>query len=206
VRILFLSDLWDPRIGSSVRQIYQQAELLRADGHETLLVTTTPDRTLVGRATVEGTELARIHSDYPARFRAWKSLRNRAVIAPLRALLTEWKPDVAHSHLIHSHLSYAALTEARAAGAGVVFTAHDSMTYCYQKLDCFHGGEEHGWALRDYQAIASPWFRTSWAPPCAPTASASTARSTTRSACSRNCPARTLCAPSAPSTDSRASC
>lgn len=152
MRILFLNDLWDPRIGSSVRQMYQQAELLRADGHETLIATTTPDRALVGRATVEGCELVRFHSDYPARFRAWKSLRNRAVIAPLRALLAEWKPDVAHSHLIHSHLSYSALTEARAAGAGVVFTAHDSMTYCYQKLDCFHGGQEHGWALRDYQA------------------------------------------------------
>lgn len=152
MRILFLNDLWDPRIGSSVRQMYQHAELLRADGHETLIVTTTPDRALVGRATVEGSELVRIHSDYPPRFRAWKSLRNRAVIGPLREALREWKPDVAHSHLIHSHLSYAALTEARAAGAGVVFTAHDSMTYCYQKLDCFHGGAEHDWALRDYQA------------------------------------------------------
>jgi glycosyltransferase involved in cell wall biosynthesis len=26
------------------------------------------------------------------------------------------------------------------------------MTYCYQKLDCFHGGAEHGYELRDYQA------------------------------------------------------
>ena len=34
-------------------------------------------------------------------------------------------------------------------GAGVVFTAHDSMTFCYQKLDCFHGGEEHQWERRD---------------------------------------------------------
>jgi len=152
VRILFLNDLWDPRIGSSVRQMYQQAELLRADGHRTLIVSTSPDHALAGRATVEGCELVRIHSDYPARFRAWKSLRNRAVIGPLREVLREFRPDVAHSHLVHSHLSYAALTEARAAGAGVVFTAHDSMTYCYQKLDCFHGGAEHDWALRDYQA------------------------------------------------------
>jgi hypothetical protein len=33
-----------------------------------------------------------------------------------------------------------------------VFTAHDVMTFCYQKLTCFHGGEEHGGALRDYTA------------------------------------------------------
>jgi glycosyltransferase involved in cell wall biosynthesis len=53
---------------------------------------------------------------------------------------------------VHTHLSYAALTEARRAGAGVVFTAHDSMTYCYQKLTCFHGGAAHGFELRDYEA------------------------------------------------------
>ena len=57
-----------------------------------------------------------------------------------------------HSHLIHTHLSYASLTAAREAGAGVVFTAHDVMTFCYQKLTCFHGGEEHGGKLRDYRA------------------------------------------------------
>jgi glycosyltransferase involved in cell wall biosynthesis len=86
------------------------------------------------------------------RFRAWVGLRNRRVIGPLREVLRAWKPDVVHSQLVHTHLSYAALTEARAAGAGVVFTAHDSMTWCYQKLDCFHGGEEHGWGLKDYRA------------------------------------------------------
>jgi glycosyltransferase involved in cell wall biosynthesis len=29
------------------------------------------------------------------------------------------------------------------------------MVFCYQKLTCFHGGEEHGGALRDYPARAS---------------------------------------------------
>ncbi|MCC7014075.1 MAG: glycosyltransferase family 4 protein [Planctomycetes bacterium] len=152
MRILFLNDLWDPRIGSSVRQMYSQSELLRADGHETVIVSTTPERALVGRATVEGCQVVRLHSDYPLRFRAWKSLRNRTLLGALRAFYAEWKPDVVHSHLIHTHLSYAALTEARAAGAGVVFTAHDSMTYCYQKLDCFHGGAAHDYELRDYRA------------------------------------------------------
>jgi glycosyltransferase involved in cell wall biosynthesis len=50
------------------------------------------------------------------------------------------------------HLSYAALDQAREAGAGVVFTAHDVMTFCYQKLTCFHGGPERGGLLRDYRA------------------------------------------------------
>jgi len=59
---------------------------------------------------------------------------------------------VVHSHLIHEHLSYEALREARRVGAGVVFTAHDSMTFCYQKLDCFHGGEDAQWEARNYKA------------------------------------------------------
>lgn len=152
MRILFLNDLWDPRIGSSIRQMYQEAARLRELGHEAAVVSTTPDPALVGKVEVEGCDVWRLHSDYPARFRAWVALRNRRTVEPLRAILAEWKPDVVHSHLIHSHLSYGALTEARRAGAGVVFTAHDSMTYCYQKLSCFHGGAAQGFEGKDYRA------------------------------------------------------
>ena len=152
MRILYLSDLWDPRIGSSVRQMYQLAERLRELGHETAVVSTTQDASQTGWTRAEGSDVYRIHSDYPARFRAWVALRHRSVLEQLRPVLEEQRPDVVHSHLIHTHLSYGALTEARRAGAGVVFTAHDSMTFCYQKLDCFHGGEQHQWKLKQYQA------------------------------------------------------
>lgn len=152
MRILFLNDLWDPRIGSSIRQMYQQAERLRALGHETAVASTTEDPGLVGTEAVEGTEVHRFHSSYPFRLRPWVSTNNRRVLPHLRTLLDRWRPDVVHAQIVHSHLSYASLTEARRRGAGVVFTSHDSMTYCYQKLDCFHGGAEHGFELRDYQA------------------------------------------------------
>ena len=152
MRILFLIDLWDPRIGSSVRQMYQHAEGLRGLGHETAAISTTTDPKEVGWRQVEGMQVFLIYSDYPARFRAWKALNNKPVVRQLRAVLEEWKPDVVHSHLIHEHLSYEALREARRVGAGVVFTAHDSMTFCYQKLDCFHGGEEAQWEERNYKA------------------------------------------------------
>jgi glycosyltransferase involved in cell wall biosynthesis len=152
VRILFLNDLCDPRIGSSIRLMYQEAEELRARGHETVVVSTTKRREEVGVTELAGSEVHRIHSDYPPRFRSWVSLNNRGVVAELRRILGRWKPDVVHSHLIHSNLSYASLTAAREAGAGVVFTAHDSMTYCYQKLDCFHGGPEANWEKKEYTA------------------------------------------------------
>ena len=152
MRVLFLNDLSDPRIGSSVRQMYQEAACLRELGHETAVVTAVQDPADVGETEILGTEVHRLLSSYPPRFRAWVSLDNVRVRKPLRALLAAWRPDVVHSHLIHTHLSYAALTAAREAGAGVVFTAHDVMTFCYQKLTCFHGGEEHGGVLRDYTA------------------------------------------------------
>ncbi len=152
MRLLFLNDLSDPRIGSSVRQMYEHAGELRRRGHETALVTAVQDRSLVGETEIEGLRVFRLHSDYPPRYRAWVSLDNPRVRGPVGEILGRYKPDVVHSHLLHSHLSYHSLTQARRAGAGVVFTAHDVMTFCYQKLTCFHGGEAHGGRLRDYPA------------------------------------------------------
>ena len=152
MRVLFLNDLHDPRIGSSIRQMYQEAARLRELGHATVLVTCTQDRALATPTEIEGMPVLRLWSDYNLRFRGWVSLDNKRVREPLQKILASWQPDVVHSHLVHTHLSYAALTAARRQGAGVVFTAHDVMTFCYQKLTCFHGGEEHGGTLRDYEA------------------------------------------------------
>lgn len=167
MRILFLNDLWDPRIGSSIRLMYQQAERLRALGHETALLTCTQDASLAGETEIEGLRTHRLHSDYDVRWRGWVSLDNPRVRAPVRAILGEWKPDVVHSHLVHTHLGYRTLTSARESGAGVVFTAHDVMTFCYQKLTCFHGGEAARGEERDYPARwqkCIPCQRLRWNP------------------------------------------
>ena len=152
MRILFLNDLCDPRIGSSVRQMYQQAARLRELGHATAVATAVQDPAEVGPTEIEGCAVHRLHSDYDVRYRAWVALDNPRVKPGLARLLAEFRPDVVHSHLIHTHLGYGSLSAARRAGAGVVFTAHDVMTFCYQKLTCFHGGEQHGGKLRDYRA------------------------------------------------------
>jgi glycosyltransferase involved in cell wall biosynthesis len=152
VRILFLNDLCDPRIGSSVRQMYQEAECLRALGHQAAVVTAVQDRAQVGETEILGTPVHRLLSDYNVRWRGWVALDNPRVREPLARLYADWRPDVVHSHLIHTHLGYGALGAARRAGAAVVFTAHDVMTFCYQKLTCFHGGPQAGGLLRDYPA------------------------------------------------------
>jgi hypothetical protein len=113
MRILFLNDLWDPRIGSSIRQMYQEGARLRELGHDTALVTCTQDRSAVGETEIEGLRVFRIFSDYNLRFRGFVSLDNRQVRAPLRAILASYRPDVVHSHIVHTHLSYASFTAAR---------------------------------------------------------------------------------------------
>lgn len=157
MKVLFFNELSDPRIGSSVRQMYSHAERLRELGHETAVVTCTQDteRAKPGEVAQEeilGTLVFVIHSDYPVRLRAWVSLDNKRIREPLRRILEQWKPDVVHAHLIHTHLGYGSLTAARQAGAAVVLTTHDVMTFCYQKLTCFHGGEEARGEKRDYAA------------------------------------------------------
>lgn len=152
MRVLFLNDLSDPRIGSSIRQMYQHAARLRELGHEAAVVTAVPRAEDATPTEIEGTPVFRLRSDYDPRWRAWVALDHRSVRAPFAEVLRQYKPDVVHAHLIHTHLSYASLGASKRAGAGVVFTAHDVMTFCYQKLTCFHGGPEAGGELRDYSA------------------------------------------------------
>ena len=57
MQILFFIYLWDPRIGSSARQMYQQAEGLAEFGHGTAAISTTSDPTGTGWRTVEGMQI-----------------------------------------------------------------------------------------------------------------------------------------------------
>ncbi len=152
VRILFLTEIPDPGVGSSVRQMYGHADWLREQGHEVRVVSTVPKARDATPTEIEGTPVFRLHSDYPIRFRPWVSLHNKAIDAPFEAILRGYKPDIVHAHLIHTHLGYHTLTQARRAGAKVVFTAHDVMVFCYQKLTCFHGGESAGGRRDDVKA------------------------------------------------------
>lgn len=155
MRVLFFCEIYDPGFGSSVRQMYGLARELRARGHQTAVVSTVRDAADATPTKIDGMTVFRLHSDYPVRFRSWVSLHNKRIDRPLDAVLAEWRPDIVHAHLVHTHIGYHALSQARAAGAAVVFTSHDAMTFCYQKLTCFHGGEEHGGTLDDIVARPS---------------------------------------------------
>ena len=144
MRILFLTEISDPGVGSSSRLTFQLAREYEKLGHQCAVVGAVRSAADATPTEIQGIRVFRLHSDYPVRFRAWRSLHNKVIDQPFEDVLAQWKPDLVHAHLIHTHLGYHALTQAKRSGARVVFTAHDVMTFCYQKLTCFHGGEARG--------------------------------------------------------------
>ncbi|MBL8898797.1 MAG: glycosyltransferase family 4 protein [Planctomycetes bacterium] len=152
MRILFLSDLWDPERGSLVRQIHARAKALRSRGHTTRLFSTRADGGPADEIVHEGLEIVRVPSRVPPRWRALVGLWNPPVLRALRNELVRFRPEVVHAELVHSQISYRALPLAAASGARVVFSAHDAMTFCYQKMTCFHGGEAAGGRGEDWRA------------------------------------------------------
>ena len=79
----------DPGVGSSTRQMYGLARELRRRGHATAAVATVRDPKDATPTTIEGMTVYRLHSNYPVRWRAWVSLHNKAIDAPLGAVLAE---------------------------------------------------------------------------------------------------------------------
>lgn len=152
MRILFLSDLADPTRGSLVRQIHAAAQELARRGHEVALFGTHQDAEPERERVEHGLVVRTVRSIYPVRFRPIVGLRHGRIRAPLRAFVESFRPDCVHAHLVHTHLSWSALNWVREHGARVVFTAHDVMSFCYQKMDCFHGGEAERGLGRDWQA------------------------------------------------------
>jgi hypothetical protein len=87
MRVLFLVEVGDPGVGSSTRQAFQHAAELRRLGHEAAIVATVRARGEATPTRVLGTPVFRLHSDYPVRFRAWRSLHNKVIDRPLEAVL-----------------------------------------------------------------------------------------------------------------------
>ncbi len=148
-----------------VRQVYFLSEASRARGDEARLLCSDGDAE--GWNEILGTPVLHADCMIRPRFRGWQGLDHGKATRVARSLMAEYRPHVVHAHLIHSGLGYAVLEEARKAGAGVVFHAHDVMTFCYQKLTCFHGGEEAGGTLFDVVAHPGkcvPCQRLRWVP------------------------------------------
>ena len=133
MRILLLNDRIPPEgKGGAESVVWRLARGLMAAGHDTHVVTTTAGDSF--DETRDGIPTYHIQAGYPERYRAWFSLWNPQTVGAFGKLLGRIQPDIVNAHNIHFLLSYHTLKLARAAGCGVVFSAHDAMTFAYGKL------------------------------------------------------------------------
>lgn len=133
MRVLLLNDRIPPEgRGGAEAVVWRLAQGLKQAGHEAHVVAATPEATFADAR--DGIPTHHIHAGYPERFRAWLSIWNPQTVGAFGQLLRQIQPDIVNAHNIHHLLSYHTLKMARDAGCGVVFSAHDAMTFAYGKL------------------------------------------------------------------------
>ena len=135
MKILFLADDFPPTsFGGAGISTYELALGVQKAGHEVFVVTTCRKEGVAGESEYHGLTVFKIASDYPERWRAWRSLYNPPVVRQVEALLRQIRPDVVHANNIHYHLSYYCLKLAKCYARVVVWTARDAMAFSYGKL------------------------------------------------------------------------
>ena len=136
MKILLLNDRIPPEgRGGAESVVWRLARGLADAGHEIHVAAATAGDSF--EEIRDGIPTYHLHANYPERFRAWLSLWNPQTAGAFRDLLQRIQPDVVNAHNIHSWLTYHSLKLAREAGCGVVFSAHDAMTFAYGKLHHF---------------------------------------------------------------------
>ncbi len=134
MKILILSDDFPPMsFGAGVVAANLAGEYKRR-GDEVIVVTTVRDSAQGGVATYEGMKVHRIVTSYNTFFQAYVGLWNPGVVRQVKKILAEYKPEVVHAHNLHGYLSYISLVEAKRAGARVIVTCHDVLSFHYGKF------------------------------------------------------------------------
>ena len=132
MKILLLNDRIPPEGKGGAESVVWRLARGLAAGHEVHVIASTANDAF--EETRNGIQTYQIHAGYPERFRPWLSLWNPQTVGAFHRLLRRIQPDVVNAHNIHYLLSYQTLKLARAASCGVVFSAHDGMTFAYGKL------------------------------------------------------------------------
>lgn len=136
MKVLFLADDFPPEsFGGAGISTYELASGMKEKGHEVFVITTCRKEADAGVHMYNGLTVFKIQSDYPARWRAYKSLNNKKVVKEAEKIFAKVNPDVIHANNIHYHLSYALLKVAKEYTNAVIFTARDVLTFAYGKLE-----------------------------------------------------------------------
>lgn len=128
MRVLLVTDSFDPDVGGVREVVRELAEAFRTRGVDVTVVT----RAAAGRPDSEeigGIPVRRIRLGRPA-FRLRAALgwlrRKPAATRAFREILEEFRPDVIHLHFLQSPLTWLALPIAAERGIPLVATAHGS--------------------------------------------------------------------------------
>ncbi len=136
IKVLFLSDDFPPlSFGGAGISTFDLAHTMKQKGHDVFVVTTCRKESDAGEIDYKGLKVFRIASDYQERWRAYLGLNNPKVIRKLQSILEKIRPDVVHANNIHYYISYKSLKVAKKYARALVFTARDTMTFTYGKLE-----------------------------------------------------------------------
>ena len=135
MRILLVNTFHYRRGGAEVHAL-DLADQLRAAGHEVrFFAMHHPENIPSADSEYWAPEI-----DYPALnarktpAAAWRVLSSAIYSRPARSsiarMLDDWKPDVAHLHNIHAHLTPSVIDELKSRGIPVVWTIHDYKLIC----------------------------------------------------------------------------
>jgi len=137
--ILIVNDHFPPtHWGGSNSVAFLQAKGLRERGIDARVFATTQDENEKrGWREYEGVPVRIFYTDYHPRWWAWLSLYNPQVLGEFEKELRALAPEVVHFHNVHHYFSYHTIVLAKRTGARIFLTAHDVMSFAYQKLHNF---------------------------------------------------------------------
>lgn len=138
-RILIVNDGFPPDTwGGAATIALLQARGLREGGHDVRVFTTAWKEGIVsGPREYDGIPVYVFPTRYHPRWWAYRSLYNPDVLPAFRRELEAFSPEIVHFHNVHHFFSYHAIAVAKRSGAKVFLTAHDVMSFAYQKLHHF---------------------------------------------------------------------
>jgi len=136
LKVVFLSDDFPPEsFGGAGISSYDLAIGVKEAGHDVSVITTCREAGAAGRIEYNGLTIYKIHSKYKARWRSYRSLYNPGPLREVKRIFSDIKPDVVHSNNIHYYLSYHVLKLAKQFAKAVIFTARDTMSFSYGKVE-----------------------------------------------------------------------
>jgi glycosyltransferase involved in cell wall biosynthesis len=172
VRILMVQTYYYPRGGDSTYML-SLSKLLEEKGHEVVPFAMAGPRNLPSPyarffvSEIDFPDLLRSGSPGAAWTVARRSIYNGEARRKIAALVDETKPDVAHFHNIHAHLTASIVAPLRARGIPIVWTLHDYRLIC-PNTSLLSRGEicERCIPNRFYQAILQRCKKGSLAASC----------------------------------------